>query len=589
LQWNPTQPFKNSAGYFLFPSSGSGNPLAFIAAINDRAVTTTLLANISASYKIIKGLEYKFLYAVNHSKGTRNTNYPGWLYGYTGITGSGLGMISNSLLNSQTFTHTLNYDVDLTSKLHLTALAGYEYWKSQFSNTFFQGTGFNTNLAQQNVVPILYTSMIQNASSTVNTSFVDPTTELQSIFGRAILNYNSRYILTATVRRDGSSKFGANNRYGIFPSFAGRWIISNENFMKSNSTFSNLSVRGSWGITGNQEFPAGSSLEQFQFTSYNTTGQVNVSNPDVQWEETRATNFGLDFELLKGRVYGTFDYYQKNTTKLLYQSQAIQPAPATSTWQNLPAKLTNKGFEVSLGANIIRTTKLAWDLGFNYSHNKNKLTNFNQALILTGQVSGAGLSGVTAQAIANNQPLSVYYVKHFTGFDANGNQTTTNEPAFAGDPNASNFYGVTSTLSYENFELVLNGGGAGGYLIYNNTATGVTNISNIGKGLNTDVDAYNSGEKSSSSAAASDRFLEKGNFFKLRNASLRYKVGTIGKYFKNISVYVTGSNLFVATKFKGFDPEVNIDKNQGGYPSRSMEYVPYPTARTIVVGINVSL
>jgi len=589
LQWNPTQPFTNAGGYYLFPSSGSGNPLAFISAIKDKALTTTLLGNISASVKIIKGLEYKFLYAINHSSGSRNTNYPGWLYGYTGITGTGVGITSNSLLNSQTFTHTLNYDVDLVPKLHLTALAGYEYWKTDFSGNFIQGSGFNTNLSQKNMIGVEYTDMMQDASSTVVTSSKDPTTELQSLFGRAILNYSNRYIITATVRRDGSSKFGSNNKYGVFPSFAGKWVLSNESFLKNNFIFSNLAIRGSWGITGNQEFPAGASQEQFSFTSYNTAGQVNVSNPNVKWEETRSANIGLDFELLKGRIYGAFDWYKKNTTNLLYQSLAIQPAPATNTWQNLPAHLINKGFEISLGATVLNKKDFGLDLSVNFAHNTNKLTDFNQSLILTGEVSGAGLSGVTAQAIANNQPLSVYYLKHFTGFDANGNQTTTDDPVFSGDPNAHNFYGVSATVRYRDFDLVLNGGGASGYLIFNNTAAGVTNISNIGKGLNTDVDANNSGEKSSSSAAASDRFLESGNFFKLRNATIRYRVGKLGSYIKGGSVFVTGNNLFVITKFTGFDPEVNIDKSQGGYPSRSMEYVPYPTARTIVFGINFSL
>jgi TonB-dependent starch-binding outer membrane protein SusC len=589
LQWNPTQSYTNAAGFYQFPSSGSGNPLAFLAAIKDKAITNTILGNISAAYKITKGLEYKFLFAINQSTGSRNTNYPGWLNGYTGISGSGLAIAANSRLNSQTYTHTLNYNVDLNTKFHLALLGGYEYWKSDFSTNIIQGNGFNTNLTQQTVIPVLYTSMMQNAKTITTSSYLDPTTELQSLFGRAILNYDDRYLVTATVRRDGSSKFGANNKYGIFPSFAAKWNISNEGFLKNSSTISNLAIRGSWGITGNQEFPSGSALEQYQFSSYNTAGQVNVSNPNVKWEETTSTNFGLDFELMHGKIYGTFDYYKKNTTNLLYQSLAIQPAPATSTWQNLPAKLINKGFEISLGANVLNSKDLGLDIGFNYSHNDNKLTEFKQALIQTGSVSGAGLSGALAQAIANNQPLSVFYLKHFSGFDVKGNQTVSDNPAFAGNPNPSNYYGVSATLRYKKLDFIVNGGGASGYLIFNNTATGVTNISNIGKGINTDVAAFNSKELPSSSAAASDRFLESGNFFKLRNATLRYRIGSLGKNFKNVNVALTGNNLFVITKFTGFDPEVSIDKSVGGYPSRSMEYIPYPTARSFVFSINFSL
>jgi iron complex outermembrane receptor protein len=144
-------------------------------------------------------------------------------------------------------------------------------------------------------------------------------------------------------------------------------------------------------------------------------------------------------------------------------------------------------------------------------------------------------------------------------------------------------------LRYKKFELVLNGGGATGYLVYNNTATSVTNIAGILQGRNIDLAAYNSAEKASSGVAASTRFLEKGNFFKLRNASLNYNVGSVGKYIKNLTAFVSGSNLFVLTKFTGFDPEVNIDKSNGGYPSKSIEYIPYPTSRSITIGVNLSL
>ena len=133
------------------------------------------------------------------------------------------------------------------------------------------------------------------------------------------------------------------------------------------------------------------------------------------------------------------------------------------------------------------------------------------------------------------------------------------------------------------------GGGSGGFLIYNNTATSVTNIAGIANGRNIDKRAYNSAEGISSGVAASTRFLESGNFFKLRNATVNYSLGNVGNYLKNANVYISGSNLFVITKFSGFDPEVNIDKNQGGYPSRSIEYIPYPTPRSITLGLTFSL
>ena len=150
-------------------------------------------------------------------------------------------------------------------------------------------------------------------------------------------------------------------------------------------------------------------------------------------------------------------------------------------------------------------------------------------------------------------------------------------------------WGATVTAAFKKLTLTLNGGGAGGYVIYNNTRTSVTNISGIIQGRNIDQAAFDSAEKPSSGVGASDRFLESGNYFKMRNATISYNIGEAGKYVKNLSVFVSGTNLFVSTKFTGFDPEVNIDKNNAGYPSRSIEYIPYPTPRTITFGLNFTL
>ncbi len=597
LEWNPTQSFTDpSTGYYVFPANGSGNPLALIAGISDIANVNTVLANISAAYKLTKGLEYKFLYAVNHGSGYRNTNEYGWLQGYSGLSGLGFGAISNATLTSETFTHTLNYNTQLAKNLRLDATGGFEYWTSDYSNNTFSASGFNTNLTQSTIIKIPYTNILRDGSTQNQPStFADPTTELQSYFVRGILNYSDKYYLTATFRADGSSKFGKNNRYGYFPSVAGKWIISNEEFMKnSGRLFTTLAIRASWGRTGNQEFPAGASQEQFGFSAFNSAGQINVANPDLKWETTTSYDFGLDYSLLKGRLFGAFDYYNKNTTDILFQSTAIQPAPASSYWINIPGNLKNTGWEFAIGAALIDKKDLGLDVSFNIANNKNLLTNFyapgtkTSLQILTGTIDGQGVSGTLSQIITNNQPVNEFYLKPFGGFDASGNQIIGPNPAFAGDPNPHTIYGGSATLRFKKLSFGLNAGGAGGYLIYNNTRTNITNISGILQGRNIDQAAFNSAEGAGSGVGASTRFLESGNYFKLRNASLSYNVGTMGKL-KDLSIFVNGSNLFVITKFTGFDPEVNVDKSSGGYPSRSIEYIPYPTPRIITFGLNFSL
>jgi TonB-dependent starch-binding outer membrane protein SusC len=597
LSWNPTQDFKDASGNYVTPGNGSGNPLAFAEAYSDIAKVTAYLGDISASYKILKNLEYKFLFGINNGVGERNTNIDGWLGGYNGISGIGVGAKSFAKLKSQTITHTLNFRPKLTSKLSLDALAGYEYWKTDFSGSTFSATGFNTNLVQATKIKIKYTDILYNGNvQAVPTVFENPTTELQSFFGRAVLNLSNKYILTATMRADGSSKFGANKRYGYFPSVAAKWNISSENFMKDMSVITNLAVRGSWGITGNQEYPAGTSKEQYALGVYNSAGQVTVNNPNLKWESTTSYNVGLDYSLLKGRIYGSFDYYNKNTTDLLFQSPPIQPAPSGAvSVLNLPAKLINKGLEFSLGASVINKTNFGLDVNFNISNNKNKLTNFYVSgtntpyAIYTGQINGQGVSGTLSQIITNNQPVNEFYLKKFMGFDAAGKQIISNDPDFAGDPNPHTIYGFSVDVRYKKFTANINTGGAAGFYIYNNTATNITNLSGILGGRNVDLAAYNSAESTASSAAASTRFLEKGNYFKLRNLSLRYDIGNVGKYVKGVSAFVSGTNLFVITKYTGFDPEVNIDKNNNNYPSLSIEYVPYPTPRTLTFGFNFSL
>ncbi|KAA9038174.1 SusC/RagA family TonB-linked outer membrane protein [Ginsengibacter hankyongi] len=596
LSWNPTAPLRTS-GKYNFPSTGSGNPLAIIDAYDDKTNVSAFLGNISAAYKILPNLSYKFLFGINYETGSRKLNEEGWLPGFPGLSGLGNAAIATDVLRSYTIDHTLNYTGNISTKFSVDALAGYEYFKTDFSGGGVTAAGFNTNLDYANRISVPYTNIMTDAQ-TQNPyySFANPSSELQSYFGRATFNYDDRYLLTGTFRADGSSKFGTNNKYGYFPSVAAKWQINNESFMKTSTIFSNLGLRASYGITGNQEFPAGSGIEQVAIGPFNTVGQINVKNPDLKWEETKQFNVGLDFGVAKGKIYGSIDYYNKKTSDILFSTVAIQPAPSATAWTNLKnATLTNDGIEVALGATIVDTKDFTWDVAGNFAHNHNVINNFNNSVggaplqIITGEIDGQGVSGTLSQIITNGYPVNEWYLKPFQGFDQNGNQTYGGSPVYSGNPNPTVLAGFSTTLRWTKFTLGVNMGGSFGYLIYNNTATAVTNIAGIAQGRNIDLKAYNSQEKPGSPVAANSRFLEKGDYWKLRNATLRYNFGNAGKYFKNISAYISGSNLFVITKFSGFDPEVNIDKTSGGYPSRSVEYIPYPTPRTLTLGLNFSL
>ena len=591
LQWDPTYPLRKNNLYF-YPSTGSGNPLAEIDALSDKTNVTELLAHVSASYKILPNLTYKFLYGLNYGIGARDINIAGWIQGFQGVSGVGVGAIFNQTLFTQIIDHTLNYTANITKSLSLDALAGFEYYKRDANSTNGGGNTFNFNLTEQNRIPLLYTDDLQNAlTQSPYSTFRDPSSELQSLFARVNFNYLDRYILTGTIRDDGSSKFGSNNKYAYFPSGAFKWQISNEGFMKESRVFSNLGIRVSYGATGNQEFPAGASKEQISVSPYNTINGSVVPNPNLKWETSKQFDGGIDFAFAKGKVNGSLDYYNRNTGDILFATTAIQPAPGGTVYENLKlAHLVNSGVEGFLAVNIVQNKKVSWDVSGNIAYNKNIIKDFPGGLVIpTGQVTGQGVSGTTAQVFANNEPVNVWYLKHFSGFDSSGIQKVADNPSFAGNPNPKVIAGFSTTLRYEKLSLIVNMGGSFGFLIYNNTATSVTNVSGIAQGRNIDQNAFNSSEKPASSAKASDRYLENGNYWKLRNATISYNVGNIGKYIKSVNAYVTGSNLFVITKFSGFDPEVNIDKSNNGYPSRSIEYIPYPTPRTITLGLNFSL
>ena len=589
LQWNPTESMRNANGSLnVNPQAGGSviNPIALSEAYSDVARLTTILGSLSAGYKITNDLDYRLLFGITRGVGGRKAQLKRWI-NLDNVKGDGVAFIGNNELTSQVLTHTLNYNKKISKSFNLNAVVGYEYQKFDYQGSALAGKGFLSD-------DVDYTYIMQNSnqgSRSVN-SFADPITTLQSFFGRAVVNLKDKYLVTATIRADGSSKFGKNNRYGYFPSIAAAWNITNENFMKSISMINNLKLRASWGQTGNQEFPAGASQDRYIFVQGGTQ-RLNVANPDLKWETTTTTNVGLDFSVLKTRIYGSIDYFNKSTKDILFNLFFGNPAPPSgSIWRNLPGTIVNTGVELSLNGDIIKKGDLVWNLGVNATFLKNTLKNFNNdAPVETGGLHGQGISGTTVQRFISGQPLNVFYLRDYQGLDGNGQAIYTNEgysKYYLGNPNPKTILGINTEVAYKQFSLTINMNGAFGHKIYNNTANTVLPIGNLGS-RNIAKSVLNNGEDQSNPITASSRYLEKGNYMKLANATFNYRIGGIGKVIKNANVYLTGQNLFVITKFTGFDPEVNTDKNIGGVPSFGIEYSPYPTARNFIFGINFSL
>ncbi len=590
LQWNPTHPFKKADGsYWIKPQFGatSINPYWFLEMYDDQANVNTVFATVSPYYKFNKNLEYKFLYSLTQSTGTRKAMVGRQLANIPTYENRGFAAVANGLDRVQQFTHTLNYNKNLNSNISVNALVGYEYTK--FTNEFnFEGAQDFDDIG------IPYYNMMGYASQSSRTinNYEAPSNELQSYFARGIFNYADKYLLTATMRADGSTKFGSNNKYGYFPAFAGAWNVSNEDFMKSLSNkVSNVKLRLGWGITGNQEFPAGASQTRFGVTGIGAISQLNVANPDLKWETSTTTNIGLDFSVLDKKLTFSVDYFNKLTKDVLFE-QAF-PVPGGSSariWRNLPATIKNNGVEITGMASIIKKKDFTWDFGTNVTFLKNLLTSLS-GTYNTGQISGQGSTGAFVQKLASGYPLNVYYLRAFEGIDATTGQSNYKENGdvsyFGRSPNPTMLLGLSTEVGYKNWSLVLNANGAYGHYLYNNTATSVVPITNLGS-RNVASSVINSAIKEdlSNPITTSDRYLEKGDYLKMANMTLSYNLGSIAKFARSARVSLTGSNLFVVTKFTGFDPEVNVDKNIGGIPSNGIEYIPYPTARRFQLNFN---
>ncbi len=597
LSWNPTQSFYNADGsLFIDYGSTTINPLAALAATNDKAKVSTILGSVSPYYKITPWLEYRMLASVNYSTGIRRASTRSTL-NLQGIQPSGAFLggyasYSNSELITQQFTNTLNFNKEIATKLNLNAIIGYEYSNFINKGTTNTATGFGDIAAD-------YTDAFQTTAPANRTfsAFNNPTTELQSYFARAIFNYDNRYILTATFRADGSTKFGKSNRYGYFPSFAAAWDVKKEGFMANTEWIDQLKVRVGYGKTGNQDFPSGSAQQRYDFGNSNgapTLVAINNANPNLKWQSDVQTNVGVDFAFMKNRFTGSIDYFRKETNDLLFPQISFVPAVGGNvpTWVNLPGQIINKGLELTLNGNIVETDNISWSLGGNATFIKNTVQNIN-GIIKTGSLNGQGLSGVTTEVIQNSLPLFAMVTRQFNGLDANGFSLYTDDGFtnyYVGNPNPKVIMGLSTNFRYKKLSFTANFNGAFGQSIYNNTANSVLAISNLGtRNISSALVSLPIAESLANPIAASSRYIEKGDYVKLANATLNYNFGNIGKSIKALNVFVNGQNLFVITNYTGFDPEVNVNKSVSGVPSAGIDYTAYPTARTFNFGVNFSL
>ncbi|MEO1412542.1 MAG: SusC/RagA family TonB-linked outer membrane protein, partial [Bacteroidota bacterium] len=564
LSADPGRPIRDANGDF---SAGPTNPVGFLDAWNDATRTDRLLANIAASLTIVDGLKYQVNFGVDRSNATREQELsPNNLEGIN---------INNGSYNFATIAAT-NALVEnfvtyrrVVQKNNFDFLLGHAYQEFEF-NTF--------NIASSNfLVPSISASDDPgNATTIVGTTTgtnPDGTREinkLESVFARVNYSFDDTYMLTASIRADGSSKFGSNNRWGYFPAVAAAWRISKSMNL---DVLDDLRLRVGWGQTGNQEIPNKATQETFQVTQ-NGVSRVREANPDLKWEVSTQFNVGVDFALADSKLYGSLDFFNKvNTDPLLLVDS--EPPAISQKWINLPGEITNSGLEIFLGSQLINTKSVSWSVDVNGTFTSNSVSFPDGREIFTGILSGRSINGTLTQVIRDGESLGTFFLPV-----DNGDATST-EREVLGSGIPDFVYGINNYLRYKDLDLSFNLSGVTGNQIYNATDNFLSNFGgNVSQRI-ADADGV-------IPPGASSFFLEEGAFLRLNNLTIGYNL-PLGEnnWLSRARLYVTGQNLFVLTEYTGYDPEVNTPLAFGGNLSYGIDFAAYPRARTFLFGVNI--
>lgn len=604
LMANPTRSvFDENGKYTNFNMNAHYNPAYLLSVYRDLTRTLRVLGNIDASFRIVKGLEYKFNLGLDRSTAERNTTiFPN----LTDINPTGRYVQYNMNSKSTLLEHYLNYSL-LTGKHKVEALAGFSYQKFERGGNSFNIDGIVGE--SRGVLPENNPAFSGKQSGVFGFAQEN---ELQSFFSRVNYSYDNKYLLTASVRADGSTRFGANNKYGYFPSFALGWNIAQEDFLKHIPLLEEFKLRASWGQTGNQEVENKLTKASYSLSpgdgyylnnDLNLINGVSVTrtpNPDLKWEVVTQYNVGLDFTLWKGKLYGTLDYFNKTTTDAILNIPSQVLSPTNTVWVNIDGKIVNKGFEFMLGSKLITTSNFSWSVDVNGATLNNKIKDLPVSEILSGTISGPGQSGVAANIYKSGYAAGSFYLLEHIGFDSKGANIfkdvnndgviNNNDRVIIQGALPKFSYGFNSQMNYRNFNFSFSIiGQAGGYLV-NNTGLNALNINNLASDRNVATKYFDSGANPANPPQLSTLYLEKSDFLRLNSARVGYnfKIPKL-TWLHGLGIYVTGQNLLTITKYSGYDPLINSPKSSGGNQSLGIDYSSYPTARTFLLGATIKL
>ena len=614
--YSPTNAIKNPDGsWTVGAGSKNYNPLALMEENTSENIWKRNQFIGKTALELWKG----FFWNVNYSWSNYQRTYSAYNTRKSQLEGignkNGQATRSTYFGREQTFETYLNYGFEVgLSKIDL--MAGYS-WEEKKNNDGFglsvEGY-YNDDLTWYNMS---YAQTILGVQNSVESDYRENIRNI-SFYGRVNYSFDSRYMLQATIRRDGSSVFGKNNRWGTFPSVSAAWNITEEPFMQNQNLFSNLKLRAGYGISGNaMGFDVYSSFNTYGATGtftydgklYRTYAATKNANPDLKWESTGMLNIGLDFGFLKNRINGTLEVYHKKTKDLIWS----YPVPTTQYvygWMDANVgEMTNKGIELTLNIDAIRTKDFSWMTTINLSHNKNtvdKMQNdqFHTTNLTQGDpmVAGVSANGWT-QRIMEGESIGTFYTYQYAGtvngrseyyvLDENGNRTgeTTNNPglkdrSITGCAQPKLNAGWNNNLRYKNWNLNAFVTGVFGNDVYNGPRAHYTSAQMFSDGKNVLKEFLDFPAGDASGSLPSDRFIEKGTYIRLQSLSLSYTFrNCFNDWIQDLTLYGTANNLLTITNYKGLDPEVNL----GGIdPGIDYRWSRYPHTRTFMLGVKIN-
>lgn len=591
LLYDPTYPVKDENGLYTFRGILNQNPVEEANTLIDITQAFRSLGNLRLDFKLTNSLSFNT--NIGFTKEFVDRGFYAPRNSRIGSNPKGLASYSADNNSSKLLETNFLFKKIIKERHDINAIAGYSYQDFTYTGRFNQATNFISDVTTFNNLGAGLNQFPSASHKYGNT--------LISFYGRATYGFDNKYLVTVTVRRDGSSRFGANNKWGTFPSAAIAWKLTEENFLKNSNVVSNLKLRLGYGVTGNQEIgnyrslptlSAGGNLYIIGGSPYVAVGANQYYNPDLKWESSAQSNIGLDFGIFNNRITGSIDVYKKKTTDLLLVIQVPSPAEVNTTIANV-GSLQNKGIEFEVDGLLISKEHLKWNFYGNMTHNSQKVISLSNEtwrtdVIYTGSNPAPGFGATNPYIIKPGLPLNTFYGYKYLGVDKDGVQqfkdvngdgqiSPGGDRQVIGNSQPNLMYGFGSKISYKRFDFDIFFRGKQGAHVLNSTALDLQNITRL-PAFNIPKETLSDGIAYGQVASYSSKWIQNASFLRLQSITVGYNFDLKSKRtFSKLNMFISGQNLFVLTPYTGFDPEV----------SNGIDYMNYPIPRSFIIGVGV--